>query len=204
MFARLRANALGELMRAIKIGLSVATLVMCLGSHEAFAGRRFFGGGFGGESLVLVKELPDIEALHRPVGKYVDLGYKFNRLSGGEWVGYIGSTRTYLPLTEPQLSILIAVGGLDTLPPVPSRPVSSFLFIGLFCFGVLVILLGLGRKLMRFLGGSRTRASSAASELRPEVLAKMMEAAAKHHQPFAGSAYAQTAPGRPVAFGKRV
>ncbi|MBC8036883.1 MAG: hypothetical protein H7X89_06670 [Rhizobiales bacterium] len=196
-------------MRALKIGLSVATLVLCLGSQDAFAGRRF--GGIGGESLVLVKDLPDIEALHRPDGKYVDLGYKFNRLSGGEWVGHIGSTKTYLPLTETQLNMLITIGGLDKLPPVPSRPLSSFLFIGLFCFGVLVILLGLVRRLMRFAGGSRTRVSSAAnsgSELRPEVLAKMMEAAAKHNQPFAGSAYGSTPQagrqGGPVTFGKRV
>jgi hypothetical protein len=95
-----------------------------------------------GEALVLVTDLPDIPALKRDDGTYVDLGYRFT-LTGGQWIGYIDSHR-YLDLNETQLQMLITVGRLKKLPPVPQRPVSSMFAIGLYglmvLFGIVLLI----------------------------------------------------------------
>ena len=111
-------------MRPFTIAFIIALLTATFLSDSAEARRRgFFLFPIPGtaEQLVKVKDLPDIPALRRKDGKYVDLGYKFNRFYGGEWVGYIDSKR-YLKLNDEQLKILLTLGGLRKLPPVPEKP----------------------------------------------------------------------------------
>jgi hypothetical protein len=84
---------------SFKLALS-AVMLATVFAAPADAKRR---GGFGffrmpsGEAVVLVKDLPNKPELRRDDGKYVDLGYHFTR-TGGEWVGYVGSSTQYLAL----------------------------------------------------------------------------------------------------------
>jgi len=122
---------------------------------------------------VKVKELPDIPALRRKDGHYVDLGYKFNRYSGGEWVGYIGSSKRYLPLNKTELAVLMAFGGMKKLPPVPKRPglfsggmgSSTLLVFGGFLFilfRLVSFIIKAARGMTGLAGGGAKRASMAA------------------------------------------
>jgi hypothetical protein len=109
-------------MRAI-----VVVAVLMLGATEASARKFHFfhvSGGGGGEQIVKVLELPDIPALRRADGRHIDLGYKF-KSGGGEWVGYVGDDGKYLPLSGDAVHALLAVAGIDRLPPVPERPAST-------------------------------------------------------------------------------
>jgi hypothetical protein len=114
-------------MRKVSV-LVLAVVAMGVMSMQAEARRLRIPvviPGFGSsEQIVRVVDLPDIAALKRDDGTYVDLGYLHKR-SGGEWVGYVGSSETYIKLTEEKLNALLAVGGLKKLPPVPQRTASS-------------------------------------------------------------------------------
>lgn len=109
-----------------------------------------------GETVVKVLDLPDIEALHRHDGAYVDLGYHFKSL-GGEWVGYVGRSDKYLPLEADQALALARLGGHTGLPPVPQRPIGSWLGSGshtiLFGVGIIMILF----KVLSWLAGLARR-----------------------------------------------
>ena len=79
-----------------------------------------------GDTIVKVLDLDtaDIAAAQsaksgKPAKK-IDLGYKFSGCTGGEWVGYIGDSRRYLPLPEETLKLLLAKSGRSEFPPVPS------------------------------------------------------------------------------------
>jgi hypothetical protein len=102
--------------------LFAATLMVA----EAQAKRRGFSipfviPGFGSsESIELVKDLPNIDALRRPDGTYIDLGYLHKR-SGGKWVGYVGSKDTYVDFSPESLKVLMSLSGMSALPPVPKK-----------------------------------------------------------------------------------
>jgi len=71
--------------------------------------------------VVKVLDLPNTPAFQRDDGSYVDLGYHFIGENGGEWVGYIGSSKDYLSISPDQMSGILQRAGLTQLPPVPSR-----------------------------------------------------------------------------------
>ena len=101
--------------------------VLMLGATEASAKKfRFFhvGGGGHSEEIVKVLDLPDIPQLRRADGRHIDLGYKFTS-GGGEWVGYVGDDGKYLALSGDAVQMLLAMAGVDRLPPVPERPAST-------------------------------------------------------------------------------
>jgi hypothetical protein len=113
---------LHPVMRAILV-----VCVLMLGATEASAKKfRFFhvGGGGHSEEIVKVLDLPDIPQLRRADGRHIDLGYKFTS-GGGEWVGYVGDDGKYLALSEDAVQVLLAMAGVDRLPPVPERPAST-------------------------------------------------------------------------------
>ena len=120
-----------------------AVLMVLVASSDADARRRaripFIVGGGGGGSIVKVIDLPDIPALKRKDGKYIDLGYHHFSSGGGEWVGYVGSSRRYLRLTPHTLKGLMLVGGIDKLPPPPKRSSASSAMGGIW-----MLLLGVG------------------------------------------------------------
>jgi hypothetical protein len=72
--------------------------------------------------IVKVLDLPDVPMLKREDGIYVDLGYKWGTSSDGQWVGYIGSSTSYVPLTKELRATLMMVGALKEMPPAPKRP----------------------------------------------------------------------------------
>jgi len=71
--------------------------------------------------VVKVLDLPNVSAFQRDDGSYVDLGYHFIGESGGEWVGYVGSSKDYLSISPGQMPAILQRAGLTRLPPVPSR-----------------------------------------------------------------------------------
>jgi hypothetical protein len=117
-----------------------------------------------GNTVVLVQDLPDIEALHRADGKYIDLGYRFGGASGGEWVGYIGNDTGYVPLQDGKLELLMAAAGMNELPPVPSRPMTSYLggtlYTILAAIGVLALV---GKGISKLFSKANSAVSTAAN-----------------------------------------
>lgn len=75
-----------------------------------------------GEHLVTVVETPPSMRLPTRDGKglHINLGYKFNGCTGGEWVAYSGTGSRYFRLTEPQLRLLLASAGRADIPERPS------------------------------------------------------------------------------------
>jgi hypothetical protein len=147
------------------VRLSVLILgISCLATLQAEAKRfRLPVRIPTGETVVMVRQLPDIEALHRTDGKYVDLGYHFTT-TGGEWVGYVGSSDSYVPLDEAKLQALMSLSGLSKLPPVPARPAGSALGGGFYMLmlGVgAVVLLGKALSFMKRGAGSVLGAAGA-------------------------------------------
>jgi hypothetical protein len=207
----------GLVLRNLKFILLIATFFSLVGSQEALARRgfRFFSIPTG-ETIVLVKDLPNIPELRRPDGTYVDLGYHFRSFSKGEWVGYIGSSSSFLNFTETELQLLLKFGRLNKLPPVPPRPPTSELATYFLYFLIAAGAFGLFKKFAS--GGMRKRSEpeyapvqkrqdDMALEPSPALLAKMMEAASKHQQSLANGTYRpqtfKSKPNGPVAFGKR-
>jgi hypothetical protein len=132
-----------------------ALATFCFLSVEANAKRiriPIFIPGLGSSEVIeLVKDLPNIEALRRDDGKYVDLGYLHKR-GGGEWIGYIGSDSTYVILDPEGLKFLLQVSGLKELPPAPASKYGElgwFKFV-LIPFGILMFLVPLMKFFRRF------------------------------------------------------
>jgi hypothetical protein len=204
-------------MHKLKFILLIVTFFCLVGSQEAMARRgfRFFSIPTG-ETIVMVKDLPNIPELRRPDGTYIDLGYHFKPFSKGEWVGYVGSSSSFLNFTETELQLLLKLGRLDKLPPVPQRPPTSELATYFLYFLIAAGAFGLFKK---FTAGSMQKRSEPeyvpvqkrdddmSSEPSPALLAKMMEAANKHQQSVANGTYRpQTFSAKqtgPVTFGKR-
>jgi hypothetical protein len=107
-----------------------------------------------GETLVKVLDIPQSETV---IGRRIDLGYKFTGCSGGEWIGYIGSSSSYLPLKPEMLSALLMLAGRDAPPPVPNRLTSG----GYGWFWPLALLLGLFVLLKHLIFGRKEAAANA-------------------------------------------
>jgi hypothetical protein len=107
---------------AILVALFVSIFFADDADARKFRFRYHGGGSSSSETLVRVMDLPDIPALKRKDGKYIDLGYKFDigSSSKGEWVGYIGSETRYLPFEKGMLDVVLALSGLKVLPPIPT------------------------------------------------------------------------------------
>ena len=169
------------------IAAVLSLILISVAIQPASAKRRLgipFIGGVRTEHIVKVQDLPDIPVLQREDGTFVDLGYKFSATGSGEWIGYIGSSRSYLPLTEPQLYLLLAAGGLKELPPVPQRPAGSLVTTVLFGIGIVAILLKflfpLLMRIMRGAGRSQRSASSVEANNLAAAQQAMLAAAAVH------------------------
>ncbi len=96
-----------------------------------------------GDTVERVVDLPDVPALQRADGSYIDLGYLHKRNGGGKWVGYIGSSTRYLSFSPEQLETLLSAGGMNALPPVPTRSDMAgtiwMVLMGLGVFGLGVL-----------------------------------------------------------------
>ena len=98
-----------------------------------------------GEYLVKVLDIPKLDGLSIKANegirnKKLGLGYKFNGcFSGGEWIGYVGAGRTYLPLNPEQLETLLEAAGRSTPPPVPSITSSSDAMFPIGLWSVVII-----------------------------------------------------------------
>jgi hypothetical protein len=158
----------------LRSGLVAASLlVLVAGAEDAEAKRRgipiFIPGGGYSETIVLVKDLPNIEALKRPDGKYIDLGY-LHQKTGGKWIGHIGSDSEYMSIPPEVLDMIIKVSGMSKLPEPPPRPASSG---GAFWTFMLVIgALVMAFKGIRFVMG---RAVQGGTALAGSASALMME-----------------------------
>ena len=100
-------------MRSKILGSLLFCSVLMLSAHLAEAGRARIpaqvSGLTGGEHLVQVIDLPRVPELQLPDGRFVDIGYKFNRGPGGEWVAHVGSDTappTAVPWTRPASSVV--------------------------------------------------------------------------------------------------
>lgn len=80
-----------------------------------------FGGKVTPPEVVKVMDLPDAPEFQREDGSYVDLGWHFIGRSGGEWVGFIGSTTEYLTVSPEQLAAIMLAANITRLPDVPVR-----------------------------------------------------------------------------------
>lgn len=80
-----------------------------------------FGGKVTPPEVVKVMDLPDAPEFQREDGGYVDLGWHFIGRSGGEWVGFIGSTTEYLTVSPEQLAAIMLAANITRLPDVPVR-----------------------------------------------------------------------------------
>jgi hypothetical protein len=170
-----------------------------------------------GETVIKVLDLPDIEMLHRKDGGYVDLGYHFSFLYGGQWVGYVGSSRKYVELDKDALEVLLLVGGVKELPPVPSRPSWSMFMTGFFYVAFAFAPFGWWKKYKAKQAAKHGQPMSAPmprperenydSEPNPALLAKMMNAAEQYKQTAPASTNSTgfgQSQGAPVTFGKRI
>ncbi|MEO1265748.1 MAG: hypothetical protein AAFV26_08585 [Pseudomonadota bacterium] len=117
-------------MLRIYLSLAIVGSIFVATATDAEARRRgfrvpiIFSSGSSSPKIVKVRDWPNTSAFRRKDGRYVDLGWRHKR-SGGEWVGYIGSRRRYVPLNEYQLKFLMRKAGMSTLPSPPARSSSS-------------------------------------------------------------------------------
>ncbi|MFM1813662.1 MAG: hypothetical protein RLZ98_357 [Pseudomonadota bacterium] len=161
-----------------------------------------------GKSEVIQKvvDLPDIPALRRPDGTYIDLGYLHHKNGQtGEWIGYVGSSTSYLKMSPQRLNALLAIAGLRQLPATPDRP----WFSGISTFWLVVMLIGVlalawrgVQVLMRNMGDEKSdgRPIGSAAAAEGDSLAAMekaMEEAVARHKEEAGKTKPATAQRRP-------
>ena len=121
---------------------AIALIMTVVLPTDADAKRRLrvFGGSTGSSAtIVKVLDLPDTAALRHRSGAYIDLGYMWKRGSEGAWIGYVGNDSSYLSLSPQSLERLLAVAGVDELPPVPEKP-KSYFWVFLLIVGIFVAL----------------------------------------------------------------
>jgi hypothetical protein len=100
--------------------------------------------------FAMAVDLPDKPWFLQPSGKYINLGYKFDFLFGGEWVGLLTNSgqkwragknvNDYVTLNDNELQTLLKTANIDALPPVPKRPFGIIFFDILFSFFILALL----------------------------------------------------------------
>lgn len=189
--------------------------------QNLLGGRRFFPVLIpipsGGSSIVFVKDLPDrAEFRHQTNGAsngHFDLGYKFSMLGGGEWVGYLGSRRSYLELDQDYVrqSILPIVGLTDADAPTRGAGAqATLLFLwGIIAMGALAFLMLRFPAFRQVIFSLRGRKREDEDDVKMPVygrrftengLPKVAMSAPAAPPPSAAPAYGR--PG-PAAFGKR-
>jgi hypothetical protein len=82
--------------------------------------------------VLKVVDLPNVAEFQRDDGSYVDLGWRFVGTTGGEWVGYIGTESDYLTVSPEQLTAIMQIAGLESLPEPPASVLQSTNPEGLF------------------------------------------------------------------------
>lgn len=120
--------------------------------------------------IVRVLDLPDIAELRRRDGTHIDLGYKFRKNEGGDWVGYLAARR-YVELDPHKLAILMRTAGLAELPAPPQRFTVGGDTTIIMMIGIAAAVLG-GLGLAWRLGGWRGTGSSARAHPRTAGLAR--------------------------------
>jgi hypothetical protein len=141
---------------------AIATIAM-VAAYNALAGANLFRSHIWhapqARGLVQVLDLPDTSAFQEGNGLYTNLGYKFDLLSGGEWVGLLTqagqqwrtrkNANSYTTYDGKGLAELQKAANLTDLPPVPPRPWPT-LFVD---FVVLWLALGFLTYLMKVFSG---------------------------------------------------
>jgi hypothetical protein len=143
--------------------ITAISTIAILAGYNAFAGANLFRShiphALRARALVQVLDLPDTLAFQQASGLYTNLGYKFDMLSGGEWVGLLTQAgqqwRTrkyvnhYMTYDESDLTELQRAVKLTNLPRVPPRPWPT-LFVD---FVVLWLALGFLTYLLKVISG---------------------------------------------------
>lgn len=206
---------------------TLATLLAAMSSFDDAEARR---GGFSfngsraktrslpiiipisssSSSVVFVKELPDTAAFKFQDEGFYDLGYRFDTLGGGEWVGYFKSKSSYVELDQAKVrEFLLPAVGL-TEADAPTRGAGGQFMVGfawiIAALGVVGLLLLRAQGLRRALFAPRARKETTAdvSELHfatdgaPPFLQQKPNVAAVNSS---RSSFSRAAPAN--AFGKR-
>lgn len=161
----------------------------------------------GSTSVVFVKELPDMPAFRFEGKAHFDLGYKFGRFGGGEWVGYVKDKSSYVKLNQDVVkSKLLPMVGL-TDADAPKRDSGSMAMVGLWwlaaalgVFGLLTLRFPFLRRIVHNLRGRTDEDEAQRSRSAEPSTRTRMRAAPAGAVSVAGSTPAY---GAPAAFGKR-
>jgi hypothetical protein len=102
--------------------VALAALLLCGISTAAHAGIPI---PCTGETIVHVLDVPATKGLEISANKDMDtkvlnLGYKLKNCFWGEWVGHIGSSSRYLPLSDDALKMLLTAAGRTEPPARPT------------------------------------------------------------------------------------
>lgn len=155
------------------VGFIIVMAVASIGLRED-GGKSVYESNYGswipklsGHRIVKVLDLPDTPELRREDGIYVDLGYYYHRLWGGEWVGYIGSPKLFVPMEEDTLKALMIAGHIDSIPLVPERPL---MFDRVIVYGMILLVLGasLFQKFFRGKGTAKSKRPNTSRKNRDE------------------------------------
>lgn len=123
--------------------LMISILALCISPTYAYAKSGLIS--FGGEEIIKLVELPDVEQYRTDLGEHVDIGYIYKSVSilfvpiwnyDGRLCGYINDEGSYLNLSEDQIKDLAASAGV-------ALPEQSYLDSWQLYGGKLVFLLAL-------------------------------------------------------------
>jgi len=104
-------------MRRIILACVAVLFASCITLQEAEARRGVVPIPCTGDKVVKIADLP--EGFRHASGVKIDLGYVYHGCFEGEWVGYVGSSDTYISF-KPEM--LMAAGSLAGLGPAPQPP----------------------------------------------------------------------------------
>jgi hypothetical protein len=141
-----------------------ATILLMFG-YNVFAPADSFRSHINtmGRNLVQVIDLPDTMRFRHQSGLYVNLGYRFDLWSGGEWVNVLNRegrkwrvrkhVNEYESFEGAQLLEFLSNTGIRTLPPVPARPLNilgtDFLFFTPLAIAIIFPFVWLAQRLRR-------------------------------------------------------
>jgi len=106
-------------MRIPGITIILAILMTTPGAGQAQARKIFIPIPAASEKMM--KDLPDIRALHRENGRHFYPGYKFDRYSGNERAGHADGSKIY-HLSKDGLKILILLSVLKEMLSASGKP----------------------------------------------------------------------------------